>query len=57
MKGFMDKEFLLETETARKLFHDYAENTPVIALTSIILHRSASITTGLVTVPACLQLV
>ena len=30
MKGFMDKEFLLETETARKLFHDYAENTPVL---------------------------
>ena len=27
MKSFMDKDFLLETETARKLFHDYAENT------------------------------
>ena len=30
MKGFMDKDFLLETETARKLFHDYAESTPVL---------------------------
>ena len=26
MKAFMDKDFLLSTETARTLFHDYAEN-------------------------------
>ena len=25
----MDKDFLLETETAKKLFHDYAEKTPL----------------------------
>ncbi len=30
MKAFMDREFLLETETAKKLFHDYAENTPIL---------------------------
>ena len=30
MKSFMDKDFLLETETARKLFHDFAETTPVL---------------------------
>ncbi len=30
MKSFMDKDFLLETETAKKLFHDYAEKTPVL---------------------------
>ena len=30
MKAFMDKDFLLETETARKLFHDYAEKTPIL---------------------------
>ena len=30
MKAFMDKDFLLETETAQKLFHDYAETTPVL---------------------------
>ncbi|MCR5477279.1 MAG: glucuronate isomerase [Lachnospiraceae bacterium] len=30
MKAFMDREFLLETETARRLFHDYAEQTPVL---------------------------
>ena len=30
MKAFMDKDFLLETETARKLFHDYAEGTPIL---------------------------
>ncbi len=29
MKAFMDKDFLLETETAKHLFHDYAENMPL----------------------------
>lgn len=30
MKAFMDKEFLLETETGSRLFHEYAENCPII---------------------------
>ena len=30
MKDFMDKDFLLETETARHLFHDYAEHMPLV---------------------------
>ncbi len=30
MKAFMDKDFLLSNETAVKLFHDFAENTPVL---------------------------
>ena len=30
MKPFMDKEFLLSTETSRKLFHEYAEPLPII---------------------------
>lgn len=30
MKAFMDKDFLLSTETARKLFHEYAEVMPVL---------------------------
>ena len=30
MKAFMDRDFLLETETARRLFHDYAENMPLV---------------------------
>jgi len=30
MKKFMDKDFLLETETARALFHTYAANLPII---------------------------
>lgn len=30
MKKFMDRDFLLETETARRLFHDHAENMPII---------------------------
>ena len=30
MKAFMDKDFLLETETAKKLYHDFAETTPIL---------------------------
>ena len=30
MKDFMDKDFLLETETARKLYHEHAEDMPII---------------------------
>ena len=30
MKDFMDKDFLLETETAKHLFHDYAEHMPLV---------------------------
>ena len=29
MKAFMDKDFLLQTETAKHLFHDYAEEMPL----------------------------
>ena len=30
MKPFMDEEFLLETETSRRLYHEYAEGLPLI---------------------------
>lgn len=30
MKKFMDKDFLLHTETAKKLYHEYAEGMPVL---------------------------
>ena len=30
MKEFMDKEFLLTTETAKKLYHEHAEKMPII---------------------------
>lgn len=30
MKQFMDKDFLLQTDTAKKLYFDYAANTPVL---------------------------
>ncbi|MBQ0001792.1 MAG: glucuronate isomerase [Clostridiales bacterium] len=30
MKAFMDKDFLLETETAKKLYHEYAATVPVL---------------------------
>ncbi len=29
MKGFMDKDFLLDTDMAKSLFHEYAENMPI----------------------------
>ena len=30
MKAFMDEDFLLQTDVAKKLFHDYAEKMPVL---------------------------
>ncbi len=30
MKPFLDKDFLLQTDTAKKLFHGHAENMPII---------------------------
>ena len=30
MKEFMDKDFLLNTETAKELFHGYAEDMPIL---------------------------
>ena len=30
MKAFMDEEFLLETKVASKLYHEYAEKTPIL---------------------------
>ncbi len=30
MREFMDRDFLLETETAKHLFHDYAESLPLV---------------------------
>ena len=30
MKEFMTRDFLLETETAKTLFHEYAEKTPIL---------------------------
>jgi len=30
MKAFMDKDFLLSTDTAKHLYHDYAEEMPII---------------------------
>ena len=30
MKNFMDEDFLLSTETAKKLYHEYAEEMPIL---------------------------
>ena len=44
MKEFMDKDFLLETETAKHLFHDYAEHLPLVAPRKMFTRMSALIT-------------
>lgn len=30
MKQFMDKDFLLSTDMAKTLYHDFAENVPIL---------------------------
>ena len=30
MKKFLDKDFLLSTESAKRLYHDYAADMPII---------------------------
>ena len=30
MKKFLDKDFILETETAKKLYHEFAADLPII---------------------------
>ena len=30
MKAFMDKDFLLSTETAQELYHEFASQVPVL---------------------------
>ena len=30
MKAFMDQDFLLSSEAAKKLYHDYAEKPPIL---------------------------
>ena len=30
MKQFLDKDFLLSTEMAQKVYHDYAETMPIM---------------------------
>ena len=37
MKTFMGKNFLLTTDTAKELFHDYAENTMFVAFAPMIV--------------------
>ena len=41
MKQFMDKDFLLETETAQKLLHEYADQMPIVDITAISIHRKS----------------
>lgn len=48
MKQFMDKDFLLSTDMAKTLYHDFAENMPILDYhcTSILRKsmRTASLT-------------
>ena len=42
MKQFMDKDFLLSTDTAKALFHNYAENKLQRIVSLRISHRYGS---------------
>ena len=47
MKKFLDKDFLLKTETAKTLYHEYAENCAeavfaVVTLSPSLLESSVS---------------
>ena len=37
MKTFMDKDFLLQSDAAKTLYHDYAENMPILDRSQKIL--------------------
>ena len=50
MKPFMDKDFLLSTPTAQKLYHEYAADMPII---DYHCHVRSSRTAGLRTSPRC----
>lgn len=46
MKKFMDEDFLLTSDAAKKLYHDYAENMPIVdyhchMLSASLLQRTA----------------
>ncbi|WP_155830938.1 glucuronate isomerase [Butyrivibrio sp. MB2005] len=36
MKSFLDEDFILQTETAKHIFHDYAEKLPIIPAEGIL---------------------
>lgn len=39
MKNFMDKDFLLQTETASSLFHNYAEKHLFLTITATSIRQ------------------
>lgn len=39
MKNFMDENFLLQTETAQKLYHEHAAKCPLLTITVILFLR------------------
>ena len=51
MRQFMDENFLLQTETAQKLYHDYAEHTPILDYHCHINRRKSTRTGSLRTLP------
>lgn len=38
MKQFMDKDFLLSTDMAKTLYHDFAENMPILNISYFLPH-------------------
>ena len=53
MKAFMDKDFLLSTETSKKLFHEYAETMPIVITIAISIPRKLQRIVSLRILPRC----
>ena len=51
MKQFLDKDFLLSTDMAKTIYHDYAENMPILDYHCHINHRRSMKTVSLKTLP------
>ena len=39
MNKFLDQDFLLYTSTAQKLYHNYAEQMPILIIIAILIPR------------------
>ena len=51
MKQFLDKDFLLSTDMAKTIYHDYAENMPILDYHCHINPRRSMKTVSLKTLP------
>ena len=53
MKNFMDENFLLQTETAQKLYHEHAAKMPIIDYHLMLLCSTMNIPLIIITFTRC----